>query len=261
MKIRLLSDLHFEFGERPELYKSKGEDVLVIAGDLHVGAINTWSILKQFAEYQPNIVYIMGNHECYKHDYFDFCSKLQEWSRGTSIKFLNPGTVYFAKGKLLEVLQDTDVVAFIGGTLWTNFRDNELSKYHASRGVNDFRLIEYDNHYFTPKDAATLFRQYFGYIKHQYEECSQRNTIAKKVIVTHFLPATECISKQYQGPNLLNHYFANDLGGWIETLDDTLWLFGHTHDNVDITIGNTRLIANPYGYGNNRNYKECIINV
>lgn len=259
MKIRLLSDLHLEGGRHPELYASKGEDVLVIAGDLHVGAVNTWSELKQFAEYQPNIVYVMGNHECYRQDYFDTCRKLQDWSKGTSIKFLNPGTVYYANNKLLEfneVMHDTEVVAFIGGTLWTNFRENEMSKLHAGIGINDFRLIEYDNHYFTPNDAATLFRVHRDYIKHQYEEIK-----AKKVIVTHFLPAVECIAKQFQGPNLLNHYFANDLGSYIESLEDTVWLFGHTHDNVDITIGTTRLVANPYGYGKNANYKELFITI
>lgn len=259
MILRLLSDLHFEGGEHKELYQSKGEDVLVLAGDIHVGALNVWQTLKRFYEYQSNIVYVMGNHECYRQDYQDFCRKLTEWSKGTGIHFCNPGTVFYdPRAKKLSSRYTLGSIAFIAAPLWTNFRDNELSKYHASVGINDFRLIEYDNRYFTPNDAANLFRQQFGYIKHQYEELK-----CKKVIVTHFLPATECIDPQYLGnaTSTLNDYFANDLSSWIDTLEDTTWLHGHTHSLVDVTIGTTRIVANPYGYGKNHNYKECILDV
>lgn len=265
-RVRLLSDLHFEGGEHKELYKSRGEDILVLAGDIHVGAEKEWTTLKRFAEEQPNIVYVMGNHTFYRQDYFDTVRKLEDWAKYTSIKILNPGTVYYdPKLKRLQEHDKEDSPAilkdrtyFIGGTLWTNFRDNELSKFHASRGINDFRLIEYDNHYFTPNDAANLFRQQFGYIKHQYEELK-----CKKVIVTHFLPATECIDPQYLGnaTSTLNDYFANDLSSWIDTLEDTTWLHGHTHSLVDVTIGTTRIVASPYGYGKNYNYKECLLEI
>ena len=265
IKIRLLSDLHFEGGEHKELYKSRGEDILALAGDIHVGAEKEWTTLKRFGEEQPNIVYVMGNHTFYRQEYFGTCRRLEEWAEHTSIKILNPGTVYYSP--ITKTLEDKPIpsgteegksIAFMGGTLWTNFRDNELSKYHASVGINDFRLIEYDNRYFTPNDAANLFRQQFGYIKHQYEELK-----CKKVIVTHFLPATECIDPQYLGnaTSTLNDYFANDLSSWIDTLEDTTWLHGHTHSLVDVTIGTTRIVASPYGYGKNHNYKECILDV
>ncbi len=290
MKLRLLSDLHAEGGYDRNLFKSQGEDVLVIAGDLHVGANSVWTMLKQFAEHQPNIVYTYGNHEFYRQDYHDTCRKLEDWARYTSIKILNPGTVYY--NPVTKKLQDTiptkyaieeyttdseygnkvyathaqlrvipidDAVAFIGAPLWTNFRNDPLSKLTASQGINDFRLIEFDDRYFTPNDCSNLFTQHFGYIKHQYEEIK-----LKKVIVTHFLPATECIDPQYVAPGVtstLNDYFANDLSDWISTLEDTTWLHGHTHSLVDITISSTRIIANPYGYGKNYNYKECLIDL
>jgi len=262
MKIRLLSDLHAEMGFDKELLKSQGEDVLVIAGDLHVGANNVWMLLKQFAEHQPNIVFIAGNHEFYRQDYFDTCRKLEDWAKGTSIKFLNPGVVYFDP-KLKRLIDPVkfipdDWVAFIGAPLWTNFRDSELSKFHAQQSINDFRLIEYDNHYFTPNDAADLFRQHSSYIKFQSEQIK-----TKKVIVTHFLPAVECIDPKYLGyaSSTLNDYFANDMGVYISWLENTTWLHGHTHDNVNKVIGSTRVVANPYGYGRNDNYKECILEV
>jgi Icc-related predicted phosphoesterase len=257
MRIRLLSDLHAEGGFNKELYKSQGEDVLILAGDINVGANAVWTMLKQFAEYQPNIVYVTGNHEYYKQDYFQTNSKLEDWCKYTSIKFLNPGTVHFDP-KLKKFQQSEDSIAIIGGCLWTNFRNNELSKISAVMGINDFRLIEFDNHYFSPEDAAKLFEQHSLYIKLQTEKIK-----TKKLIVTHFLPAVECIDPQYlgAGSSPLNDYFASDLGDWISQLEDTTWLFGHTHSNVDITLGTTRVIANPYGYGKNPNYKECLIDL
>jgi predicted phosphodiesterase len=257
MRIRLLSDLHFEGGEHKELYKSQGEDLLILAGDINVGASAEWSTLKKFAEHQPNIIFVYGNHSFYRQDYFQTCSKLESWAEGTNIKILNPGTVHFDP-KLKKFQQSEDSIAIIGGCLWTNFRNNELSKISAVMGINDFRLIEFDNHYFSPEDAVRLFEQQYDYIKLQTEKIK-----TKKLIVTHFLPAVECIDPQYlgAGSSPLNDYFANDLGGWISQLENTTWLFGHTHSNVDITLGTTRVIANPYGYGKNHYYKECLIDL
>lgn len=260
MKLRLLSDLHHEGGAHKELYKTQGEDVLVIAGDLNVGANAVWGDLKRFAEEQPNIVYVMGNHTFYRQDYHDTCRKLEDWAKYTSIKILNPGTVFYdPKLKKLVHLPTSDSIAIIGGCLWTNFRNNELSKLAARTGINDFRLIKYDNRYFSPDDAARLFEQQYGYIKLQCETIK-----TKKLIVTHFLPAVECIDPQYIGcaTSTLNDYFANDLGDWISYLENVpLFLHGHTHSNVNVQLGNTVIRANPYGYGKNVNYKECLIDL
>lgn len=280
MKLRLLSDLHAEGGIDKKLFKSQGEDVLVIAGDLNVGADKVWLTLKQFYENQPNIVYVTGNHEYYHNNYQEVNYKLANWSSGTGIKFLNPGVVYYdprcrklvdyepTSYSIPDSLNATDAqlrfepvkgtVKFIGAPLWTNFRNDETSKFLAQRSINDFRLITFEDRYFTPNDASRLFNNQFGYIKHEYEGCN-----LKKVIITHFLPATECIDPKYIGvpTSILNDYFANDLSNYIATLENTTWLFGHTHDNVNTKINTTALIANPYGYGLNRNYKECLIDL
>lgn len=275
-RVRLLSDLHAEGGCDPKLFKSQGEDVLVIAGDLHVGADATWSTLKQFYEHQPNIVYVFGNHEFYRQEYYETCRKLEDWSSGTGIHVLNPGTVFWDP-KLCKLVPTAHIyehiyaptledmpIAFIGAPLWTNFRNNDLSKFHAKSRINDFRLIRTTDQYYnqrplTPDDAQELYNQQYGYIKHQYESIK-----LKKVIVTHFLPADECVDMKYRGAStaMLNDYFANDLGNWISTLENVpLFLHGHTHDNVDTMIGTTRIVANPYGYGKNYNYKECLIDL
>lgn len=237
MKIRLLSDIHQEFYEDKELYQSKGEDVLVLAGDIHVGHERVWSALKQFYEHQSNIIYISGNHEYYTDQASAFDDYISRFARNTNIKFLNPGSVTIGD------------VSFIGGTLWTNFREDAIAKMACRSRISDFRYITTDL-------AVNKHTEHFKYFCEAYSKLP-----GKKVFVSHFLPAVECISAQYRGPDLINYYFANDHGGWISELKDSTWLFGHTHDCVDITLGDTRLIANPYGYNKNHRYKEMIIEV
>lgn len=240
MKIRLLSDLHTEF--RPDASEQKyleyrGEDVLVLAGDIASGSTNTFDVIKQFKKAGfPEIVFVAGNHEYYGTEIRDFDAKLaRKCERVSGVHFLNPGWVK---------LGDT---VFIGGTLWTDFRGNPLAEIAAATMISDFRRI----HGFRPSEAVLKFIMHLSLFK----AINAHFPHEKKVFVSHFLPAVECISPRFRdSDNLLNNYFANDLGEWIETLENSTWLFGHTHDTVDVTIGTTRLLANPYGYyGNETN--------
>lgn len=238
MKIRLISDVHHEFYEDADLYENKGEDVLVIAGDLNVGFDACSQSLLKFDT--ADIVYVPGNHEYYKTSTHEFDHKMQKFCVSEHINYLNPDWVSI-RG-----------VNFIGATLWTNFRNDKIAQLSCAGRISDFGIIS--GH--TTESARCLYDLHLAYIKHAYAQ-----VCGPKVIVTHFLPAVECISEQYRGKDLLNTYFANDLGEYISTLQDTTWLFGHTHDCVDITINTTRLIANPYGYNKNYNYTERFIDV
>ena len=233
MKIRLLSDLHTEFRlpyKSEPLAQYRGEDVLVLAGDIASGSTNTMEVLKFFkAQGYKKVIYVPGNHEYYGTSIEDFDNKMRaKTSEVEDIHFLNPGVVVYEE------------VMFIGAALWTNFRDNFFSMKAAQRGINDFRVIKD----FSADKAAKLYYKHFEFIKDWYEAREGRRV----VIVTHFLPAVECIAPRFRGPDLLNDYFANDLGNYIAGMSDTTWLFGHTHDATDIVLGDTRVIANPHGY-------------
>lgn len=233
MKVRLISDTHFEFYEDTRLYPNKGEDVLIIAGDLAVGPNNVKKALSRFET--KEVIYVPGNHEYYRHTIEEVDTQLSEF-RG----FLNPGT---------KIIGD---VTFIGATLWTNFRNDYYARSLAKDSISDFTTIKN----FSGIRAQELFEEHFNWIKGAYEAYP-----GKKVIVTHFLPAIECIHPRFEREIMLNKYFANDLGNWIGNLKNTTWVFGHTHDPVDIKIGDTRVMANPYGYNRNDNYQERIFDV
>jgi predicted phosphodiesterase len=235
MKIRLLSDLHTEFRlpyKTHEMSEYRGEDVLVLAGDIASGSTNTMAVIRHFLDLGfPQIVYVPGNHEYYGTGFDEFNAKMENKCFAyENVHFLNPGSVTI------------DGVKFVGGTLWTNFADNPFSQSAAKRGISDFRLIRD----FDVNRCAKTYYQHLGYIQDQYEQRGD----AKVVVVTHFLPARECIAPRFRNGDLINDYFANNLGEYISTMSDTTWLFGHTHDATDIVLGDTRVVANPHGYYN-----------
>jgi predicted phosphodiesterase len=210
----------------------RGEDVLVLAGDIASGSTNTMDVIKHFLDCGfPHIVYVPGNHEYYGTGFDEFNAKMEnKCLEFDNVHYLNPGSVTI------------DDVLFTGATLWTNFGDNPLSQSAARRGINDFRMIRE----FDVNRCAQTYYQHLDHIKTEYENRGDR----KVVVVTHFLPARECIAPRFRGPDLINDYFANNLGEYISTMSNTTWLFGHTHDATDIVIGDTRVVANPHGYYN-----------
>lgn len=241
MKIRLISDVHFEFYEDKDLFENKGEDVLVIAGDLAVGGLSIVHALSRFAKNTKEVVYVPGNHEYYRGNIPEVDAYVRNATRNTNVHFLNPGNVRI------------DGVAFIGATLWTEFSKNQFSRLVAAQQISDFRAIRgFDTDY-----CVRLYNEHFKYIKEAYELLE-----GKKVIVTHFLPDKICIAPKFVGESAINDYFSNNLGNWIQDLQDVpYWLFGHTHEIVNKQINNTKVIANPYGYNKNSNYNELILEV
>ena len=67
------------------------------------------------------------------------------------------------------------------------------------------------------------------------------------VVVTHHLPTLEVVAPQHKG-SLLNSAFATELGDFIANSRIDVWIFGHSHANIDATIGNTRIVSNQMGY-------------
>jgi predicted phosphodiesterase len=231
MKIQLLSDLHLEFMTSREarefLFSCHTDaDVLVLAGDIAVGRKNIKEALNLLATHYPNIIYVMGNHETYGSSYAAFknIEPLPD-----NVHFLNPGTVKI------------DDITFIGAPLWTNFREDPLKEMACRYGINDFMRTA---------DASIQTYKKMYYEELEYIKCMYEAREGKKVIVTHFLPADECVDKMFRTPQTeaLNAYFANDLGEYIQDLQNTTWVFGHTHCPVDMQIGDTRLLCNPGGY-------------
>ena len=243
-KIHLLSDLHTEFWKQGQKLEDliRPADVLVLAGDVGVGPLHVAPILNYYSYHYKDVVYVMGNHECYSGIELkafevpkNFRDKLEP-----NVHFLN------ANDKIIQG------VNFIGAPLWSNFNEDPLAEHAAKSMINDFRRIAN----FTPKKCKGLFYEHFQFIKYAYDK---RDQALPTVIVTHFLPSHKCVADRFAGSGLLNYYFANSLDYFIEDLENTTWLHGHTHDPVNVTIGSTRVLANPLGYPNERSHFNHLI--
>jgi len=235
MKIRLLSDLHTEFRlpyKTHPMSEYRGEDMLVLAGDIASGSTNTMDVIKFYKQLGfPNIVYVPGNHEYYGTSMEDFDTKMRKGcAELEGVHFLNGDSVVINN------------VLIVGATLWTNFNNNDFYAVHAAKKfIADFKYIKG----FSVEQAIELYNKHFEFIKQQYENRDNK----KVVVVTHFLPAQICISPKFKDDNSgLNDYFANRLDSYIAEMQDTTWMFGHTHDPLDTMLVGTRVVCNPHGY-------------
>jgi len=229
-EIRIVSDLHTEFVEYElPVAPNEKDTILVLAGDIAVGE-DAYDFILAHIDRFKHIVYVLGNHEFYHND----VTSVKEFWRTHNIQNVT-------------VLDDSteiiDGVRFIGGTLWTNFKENDwFSKQRAKSCMPDFRCVTYKGKILVPEDTVTFHNVTKCYIINELKEPFD----GKTVVVTHHLPHRVCVHPKYAGDNL-NPAFVSDLDEVFEE-DIALWICAHTHEVVDEVVNETRIICNPLGY-------------
>jgi predicted phosphohydrolase len=232
MRLHILSDLHVEFG--PFEPEPTPADVVVLAGDIHLGREGRKWARRYFPD-KP-VVYVLGNHEFYRNSIPELTNKLKEETAGSHIHVL--------ENDVLEL----NGFSILGCTLWTDFHlwpDPEAAMLVADQGMSDFALIEMkaEKRIFRPWDSAKLHAESVAWLK---KELAVRDP-AQTIVVTHHAPSGQSIAPRYAG-SVLNAAFASKLDSFIEHSRVPLWIHGHTHHNVDYTIGSTRVYTNQRGY-------------
>jgi predicted phosphodiesterase len=234
MKIRVLSDLHLEFqGWTPPAATA---DVVVLAGDIHVGIEGLYWARRQFPD--TSVVYVPGNHEFYGSDLSEMLAELRAEAHRLGIHLLDGEEIII------------DRVRFLGATLWTDF---ELygSEPHAvaramtsaQQGMLDYRVIRrLGSGLLRPEDTRDINRAQVRWLAERLAESSAGPT----VVVTHNLPHQQSIHPKYAGDGL-NPSFASDLSHLVHA-PVSLWIHGHTHESMDYLIDDTRVVCNPRGY-------------
>lgn len=238
MKIALLSDIHMEHGIRPEIKLNEDVDVLVMAGDIgyNVEAIDyVWTT---FSTRCRHIVFVAGNHEYYRGVYQPVLAAM----KAHASEFVN---FHFLENEAIEI----DGYHFIGATAWSDFRmcASRALAIHQGENWADYRAISWregeKTRLFHPNDSLLMNSNSHTYI---FSEIASRGR-AKTIVVTHFAPSPNSISKAFQLSNS-NFFYANTWTGDIDEFGPLLWLHGHTHSMFDYMIGNTRVLCNPMGY-------------
>jgi hypothetical protein len=255
--IRIASDLHLEgfVNRNPETLaidflphdSRDAESVLVLAGDISSAPDQLVGFLQVCLSRFPQVIFIPGNHEFYKHDYF-------AWNSEMSDRFLQycPGLI-FANGGVGYT--EIEGVRFIYGTLWGDGGPSLADQGAVGYYLNDFRLITNGSHpdhgsfvKFTVRNMIDIHKKQ----KATIDEYLRMKFAGKSVVITHHLPSRRLVSARFwpkDGSDGAN-------GGFVGNCDDILaydhapdlWIHGHTHDTIDTELWKTRIICNPAGY-------------
>ena len=241
MRFKLLSDLHLEFYARRPFYrdaivewepKETDEDadtVLLLAGDIHDGKKALHWIDKMTKRFY-HIVYILGNHEFEVNEIRDFWKGV----RLNNFTFLDNDTLYLPG------------VRVIGGTLWTQVT-NPHARWMGPKRMTDYRVTTVREQGITMRmNVGHTDKMHFETVEYIRAELEQPWE-GKTIVMTHHLPHPLCVHEKWEGSDL-NAFYMTDLEHIIRKYDIDAWVHGHTHDNVDVEVHETRILCNPMGY-------------
>ena len=145
-------------------------------------------------------------------------------------------------------------VNFFGGTMWTDFNAGDVRAMEIAQDeINDFRLIcNPDETSFRPTDAVALHQNFTSKLLNWFG----KDLTGPRVVITHNAPVINPNTK-HRGSPFMAAFNSLDMVEVIERHQPTLWVYGHTHECDDQTIGRTRIISNQLGYPANSNAFEC----
>lgn len=249
MKIQYLSDLHFEHLSNRKWLKENPiipeGDILLAAGDIyHLGEKykDAW-IFDELSEKFDQVFLIPGNHE-----YYGGFNVAQ--TKDTFQLEVRKNVTLFHNQAF-----EFNGVYFILSTLWSKV---EAYPKVVFKWMPDFRKIKYKGEGLTIEHYNQLFENSFNFLQSAIKE----KGTAPCVVMTHHLPATECTAEEFKG-SPINEAFCSDLANWIEMQPIDVWIYGHSHRNLDdFEIGSTRLLTNQMGYvgnGEHHSFRRDVI--
>lgn len=253
MKLYVTSDIHLEFADL-DLQNRDAVDVLILSGDICVAkdldrpderGDQVREFFRRISKDFPEIVYVMGNHEFYHGDFAktqDLIQTTLDRLEITNIHLLEKGT------------WQHDDWLFVGGTLWTDFNQADpLTLWHARQNMTDFGVTKNSAvpfYKFIPEHALEDHRRMKEYIHDVVQNGREQGREDHRVIVVgHHSPSRLSTHPRYQDDEIMNGCYSSRMEEFIlDHPEIRLWTHGHTHEDFDYMIGNTRVVCNPRGY-------------
>ncbi|MBU6958949.1 metallophosphoesterase family protein [Pseudomonas sp. CVAP len=231
MKLQIYSDLHNEFTvfEAPAV----SADLVILAGDIHTKARG---VIWAGEAFSCPVIYVCGNHEFYGGHIDHTLQKMKESALPRVHVLENEVFVW-------------NQTRFLCATAWTDFSATGnvvAAAKTASEWMNDFRVILTDDSFrkLRPCDLVKRNHATHDWLAQELDKPFD----GKTVVVTHHSPVPEIAGEKHDG-----HLSAAYMNRWHTLLEKAdLWIFGHTHRAIDITLGRCRVVSNPRGYPGER---------
>lgn len=257
-KLQILSDTHNEFFRRHSSKESinglwackipsTDADIIILAGDIDKGIKGVEWAINESKRLNKSIVYVPGNHEYYGFDIPEALAEMRDITMDTNVHVLDNDSI---------ILQG---VRILGTTLWTDYKadKNTIQKTAmeiVSHSLNDHRLISYEGKTFTTQQALALHLKSREWLLQNLNLPFDGPT----VVVTHHGPSDTCQHKKYP-LSPISTAFHSQMDDFVGMAD--LWIYGHTHSNLDTLVNGTRLISNQFGYVSheeNNDFNSCL---
>lgn len=234
MRIRILSDLHREFGHA--ILPDAAADVVVLAGDIDKGVRGVAWARQAFPDVP--VLYVAGNHEHYGERIGRLHQKLRDAADGSHVRILENDTLTL------------DGVRFFGATLWSDFRlfDDRPAAFVAAgdkhTGMNDYRKIRRtDAGKLRPHDTSRLHAD----SRLALTQFLAAEDLSRSVVITHHAPSLHSLPEAKR-TQIISAAYASNLDELIRAHSPALWVHGHIHTPCDYRLGGTRILSNPHGY-------------
>ncbi|HEX9700908.1 MAG TPA: metallophosphoesterase [Acidobacteriota bacterium] len=232
MRIRVLSDLHLEFG--PAILPDAEADVVVLAGDVATRRHGLHWAGRRFP--RTPVVYVAGNHEYYGGVVPRLAVKLREFAAGSLVHVLENGRL------------ELHGVTFLACTLWTDMRlfgDPRSAALEAEGRMTDYKRIRVEPRYRKLRATDSIGMHLAS--RRWLENELQKPAAGPTVVVTHHAPSPRSLPPPVAS-ELLAAAYASDLEELVAASGAALWVHGHIHRRSDYRIGSTRVVCNPRGY-------------
>ena len=236
MKIQYASDLHLEFADNWRYLKAHPlevtGDILLLAGDIGYLGDDNYSkhpFWDWASENFKEVHCCMGNHEFYK--YYDVATLPDGY-----LLEIRPNVFSHYNGVVR--IGDTDIIL---STLWSRIPLEDA--YFTEQVISDFRRILYNGELMTHAQFNTEHEGCLTFIK----EAVAHSQAAHKIVVTHHVPSFRMLHPKFQGSKA-NGAFTVELEDYITDSGIDYWIYGHSHTNIDVRIGNTQCLSNQLGY-------------
>ena len=229
MRLLVASDLHVEFHAdrgRSMVDSLADADVFVCAGDLSTSR-GIWDALLLVLRKYKHVVFVFGNHEFYGSNIQAVRQKiarLQARLEGMPGKY---GQLHVLDNSTCEI----EGQRFVGTTLWVRHTP-DIEALHG-RLTDFFRIGNAHVRVYEENEVALRFLE---------------STVGPQdIVITHHLPASPSVDPIYEDSDI-NCFFLCDVEDLIRDRQPSLWVHGHTHQSISYTIGNTKVVCNPFGY-------------